>query len=80
MRLHGGGLQLGYVDSASYVRCLNGRGPWPPTVFPAAPGPGVAGGAGGAGGAEELDGEARQVALGMTDKAALLAEIRQGTT
>jgi len=63
VRLAGRSLELGYIDSAAYMACLSGSRPWPPTVFPGG----------------EADGAERQTALGMTDKAALLDEMRKGT-
>ena len=73
----GGGparLELGHVDSAAYIRCLEaaagGRASdaavvFPPTVFPSG---------------EVVAGDERQAALGMTDAAEMLAEMRRGTT
>jgi hypothetical protein len=62
-------LEIGLVDSAAYMACLQrGASPdvrdFPPTVFPDG---------------SQVSGAARQAALGMTDRAAMLQEMRRGT-
>jgi len=70
-------LELGHVDSAAYIACLQPRpggmftassantSSFPPTVFPSG---------------FIVAGNERQASLGMTDRAALLREMRDGTS